>query len=74
MKWGIESLDGYEPVPLYAPFAMEGATAIALERGEPNATRLMGMLNAGTLLLPVGMNVTDPRLIPLTPERSVGGM
>ena len=74
MKWSVESLAGYEPVPLYAPFAVEGEAGVALERGEPNAARLMAMMNANTLLMPVGMRVTDPRFAPVTAGQSAGGM
>ena len=74
MNWNVESLAGYEPVPLYAPFAVEGEAGLALERGEPNAGRLMAMMNANTLLQPVGMLVNDPHFVPLTERHSASGM
>ena len=74
MNARIESLAGYEPVPLYAPFALEGLAGTQLLRGEPNATNLMAMLNANTIVTPTSWNLPEPRLIPLDGGRASGGM
>ena len=74
MRQGVEGLSGYEPVPLYAPLSMEELTEMQLFRGEPNATKLMGMLNANTALTLTSWNLPDPRLIPLHNGKAIGGM
>ena len=74
MDFGVESLAGYEPVPLSAPFALEGLTGMLLLRGEPNATRLIALLNANTVITPTAWEIPDTRLIPLDGGRSAAGM
>ncbi len=74
MDAGVEGLAGYEPVPLAAPLALEGLARMQLLRGEPNATRLMALLNANMVITPTAWNLPDVRLLPRNGGRSVGGM
>jgi hypothetical protein len=45
-----ETINGYEPVPLYAPLALELLLNTLVERGEPQSTRLMQVMNATKVL------------------------
>lgn len=62
MQIGIFEASGYEPVPIEASTQLDGLTRKALRRGEPNASHLLSLLQARTLLLPTGASVIDPRL------------
>jgi len=62
MRLGLEAAFGYEPVAVAAPVQVEGLTRQALKRGEPNLPTLFRLLNVRTLLLPVGVRLTDTRL------------
>lgn len=65
MEYGIESASGYEPVPIYAPSGVDGLARNALRRGEPNLSRLLGLLNVKTLALPLSATSVDPRFAPV---------
>lgn len=62
MRIGLEAAFGYEPVAVAAPVRVEGLARLALKRGEPNLPALLRLLDVRTLLLPVGVRLTDTRL------------
>ncbi len=73
LRGGIEAASAYEPVPVAAPSALDGLARLALRRHEPNATRLMALMNARILLLPRTSGMVDPGLEPVLNVGSVRG-
>lgn len=68
MRYGIEAASGYEPVPMEAPSALNGVLREAFKRGEPNLSRLAGLLDVATFALPASLHVTDARFETVTPQ------
>lgn len=64
MRYDLDEASGYEPVPIQAPTELDALARTALRRGEPNASRLLSLLNVRTMLLPLGAGIADPRLRP----------
>lgn len=49
VRYKRETVNGYEPVPLSAPLALELLINALMERGEPNATRLLSLLQGNEI-------------------------
>ena len=63
---GQESASWYEPVPLSAPAGVDALGRVALQRGEPNLSRLLAVMGARELILPQVDHTSDPRFFPAT--------
>lgn len=58
MLYGVETANGYEPVPIRAVTEVEAEAKAAVSAQEPHAGALLGLFNATTLVLPMNTRFT----------------
>lgn len=62
MNADLPSASAYEPVPIAAAARVDGMTRLAISLGEPNAIRLISLMNVSALLLPRIYHFSNPWL------------
>jgi hypothetical protein len=69
MRYGQEEGGGYEPIAVAAATGVNDLARIALQRGEPNASRLLQVMDVGTVVTPESGAIVDSRLTFVDPLR-----